>query len=132
MSTQPKNLDAAIIILSDTVKENLKYHIVDCPPGFKSKSSKYVQQRCFTVERDPEELLPEISKELEKYGQLGMQWRLDVGFWVTTYDFEGEKFGVLVSLTSSQDSTFKEDNPNYEGMKTFGRFIINDERTKKP
>ena len=61
-----------------------------------------------------------------------MQWRFDFGDWVTTYDFDGEKFGVLVSLTAPGNSPFLRDNPNYSNIRTFGSFIINDERTKKP
>lgn len=126
------NLDNAFAIVNQAFSTQLKYNVIDCPPGWEGSQSKNIRQRCFTVDREPEELLSEITNELKQYGKAGIQWRMDVGTWLSTYQFDGEKFSAWVSLIAPGNSEALRDDPAYKNIKTFGRFFVSDERNRQP
>lgn len=107
---------------------HLRLSKVDCPTAIISPKMGKTESYCYFSDKEPEELLKPFSIEADNLGKVEMPWRLDIGKWVTTYNFKGNKVSILMSFTSTGSSSLLYNDPKLDGVKTVGKLIIEDMR----
>lgn len=111
----------------NTVLRKLNLTTIPCPDYAKPRTAKAnpeIVDGCFTSDSNPESLLDDLSEELQARGEVQIGWRMDVGRWLSSYLWKGEKYVVFVTLTApGQNRTIAAD-PTMKTVGSLGTYTI--------
>ncbi|AZI44483.1 hypothetical protein EHF33_16335 (plasmid) [Deinococcus psychrotolerans] len=110
--------------LDETALNIANFKSISCPKYYSDLIEKNDIIHCFVSSLEPEALIPLLSQELEKFANVDMGWRMDVGIWTTfrsTKD-NGQKFSF--SLTASGMTKKTREDPQLKNYKTIARCFI--------
>ena len=135
-----KKVNAAVTSLPEAVekvenifRQRLGFKEIKCPrytvSNIKSRDG-LVEQRCFVSKSEPEDLLAAFSQEVANLGEVQMQWRFDIGQWVSSYALYEKRYELLIALRAPGQSSYMEDDPAVKDYGTLGIFYLQEKPSK--
>lgn len=111
----------------NAVLKKLDLKVIPCPDYEKpigGETNPQIIEGCFTSTSEPESLLSHFSEALQARGEVQIGWRMDIGRWLSSYLWKGDKYVLFVTLTAPGQSRMISADPEMKGVGSLGTYTI--------
>ncbi|WP_164473582.1 hypothetical protein [Deinococcus psychrotolerans] len=125
MSPEDNNsMKAVRIRLNVIIGEELSFKPIQCPSYLLDMNDSRDIRGCFISELEPEAIIPLLLERFEKFTDVQMGWRMDLGTWVTYRVVKKGQQSFAMSLTAPGINVDMRNDPKVNQHKTVGKYFI--------